>query len=296
MRFVEFLTLDTDRIHVGERLRPVDEDHVEVIAGMINEVGLQHPIEVWLPDGELKYHLIAGGHRLAAVKLLDLGSIDVKVLEPDTDEPTLEAQYREAIENLGRHDLNALDRAATLVRFKTLYEGLHPEAKRGQFGGRGGKKNETAILAVSKIAAENTGISERTFRRAVNFYYGIEAGVRARLAGAWIAKEQTQLVALSKLNHERQAQVADILLDDTNEVTRVNEANGLIDDPKPAKVDATDKMFRRLLSLYESAPKKVQTRFQKYLASQEPKPAKRTNGTSEQTDIEDAISAQGGSA
>ena len=42
----EIKTIAIDDIHVGERLREIDEDHAAVIAASIREIGLQSPVQV----------------------------------------------------------------------------------------------------------------------------------------------------------------------------------------------------------------------------------------------------------
>jgi ParB family chromosome partitioning protein len=106
----------------GRRLR----GDVQHLAASIATVGLLHPLTV-TPDGRL----VAGLHRLAAVKALGWTRVPVIVIDADA----MSREIATLDENLVRHELSVLDRAEALRRRKLLYEALHPETRRGVAGG-----------------------------------------------------------------------------------------------------------------------------------------------------------------
>jgi len=58
-----------DKIEIGERLRGVDPAWVEFLAASIAESGQHTPVKARKIGRGEKYALIAGGHRMAAMKL-----------------------------------------------------------------------------------------------------------------------------------------------------------------------------------------------------------------------------------
>lgn len=209
------------------RSRELDEAWVEVLAGMIAEAGLINPITVMPEFG--RFRLISGLHRLSAFVFLGLDDIPAHVSSADS---TDEAKLEEIVENIGRNDLKALDRAHHLHDLIQVYERLHPELKRG--GDRGnqhtGGKRQTAILAVRQEIAERAGLSERAIRLSAAIWKGLSAAARQRCAGTWLASHQSSLIALSHLGHTLQAKVLDVLLADKPKATTVADALLIIND------------------------------------------------------------------
>lgn len=180
------------------RLRPVDEAWADALAENIRQAGrLRQPVELRAIAGG--YRLIAGGHRLAACKRLEWETIPAFVFDATEDE----ARLAEIDENLIRHELNPLDRAAFLSERKAIYERLNPATKHGAQGGRGGKRNETEIVSFSKNTAERIGLTDRTIRLAVMIAERLAPDVKGAIAGTWISKTQAELLALAKLKLAR---------------------------------------------------------------------------------------------
>ena len=191
--------LGLNRIPVGEiddtgRLRPVDPAYVAMLAeNLAQTLKLRQPIEVRrLKKGG--YRLIAGAHRLAAVKAMGWPEIDAFVYEA-TD---AEARLAEIDENLVRHELNPLDRAVFLAERKAIYEALHPETKAGVAGGKARQGSATDIMSFARDTAERIGLNDRTIQRAVMIATKLAPDVKAAVAGTWIAKHQGELLALAK--------------------------------------------------------------------------------------------------
>ena len=97
--------LSVNAIIVGNRLRPLNAERVAELQRSIAAIGLQIPITIRYADGNPR--LIAGAHRLQAVK--NLGWSEIAVREFDRSER--EARMWEISENLHRAELTALERS-----------------------------------------------------------------------------------------------------------------------------------------------------------------------------------------
>lgn len=198
-----------DQIEVGDRLRSVDADWVTLIAASMREHGQRVPLEVRKVGRSGKYALIAGAHRLAALREIGADTAACVVLKV-TD---LEAQLLEIDENLCRRELNPLDRATFLAERKRVYEELHPETKNG--GDKRSDQNDKLVVLVgsfSEVTAEKLGIDKRTIERAVSRFRHIAPDVRSKIAGTWIADSGAQLDALAKVTPEMQRRIADFIV------------------------------------------------------------------------------------
>jgi ParB family chromosome partitioning protein len=124
---VDFIPLE--QIEVGERLRPVDNDAIALIAGSMSypNNGQLTPIKVRrLTEGN--YRLVAGAHRLAAAKLLKLHAIRAEIFEGTAED----ALMCEIDENLCRTELSAADQAIFLQRKLELFEVEGGKLRRGR--------------------------------------------------------------------------------------------------------------------------------------------------------------------
>jgi ParB-like chromosome segregation protein Spo0J len=156
----------SDIVVSPNRMRALRLEKVAEIAESIQAQGLLQPIVV-RPRGRGNFWLVAGRHRLEAVRELDLDRISAVILDGlDADTALL----AEIDENLVHADLSPAERALHQARRKDLYEKLHPETKHGAVG-RGGKKSrqngDTSAERFTKDAAKKTGKSERSVQREV---------------------------------------------------------------------------------------------------------------------------------
>lgn len=205
--------IDTRPVPLAEifdrnRLRPIDSAWADALAQQILETGgLRTPIEVRAlkPNG---FALIAGGHRLAAAKLLGWDSIPAQIYEATADE----ARLREVDENLIRHELNPLDRGAFLLERKALYLKMHPETAQHAAGGhakaRGGV-SASEIVSFAGDTAEKLGLSSRTIELAISIAANLSPESKARVAGTSLTRNQADLLALAKLGPKEQAAALD---------------------------------------------------------------------------------------
>jgi ParB-like chromosome segregation protein Spo0J len=148
----------------SERMRRLRPELVAELVESISAQGLLQPIIV-RPRGAANYWLVAGRHRLEAVRQCGHDHIRAVVLDGlDADAALL----AEVDENLVRADLSPAERAMHVARRKVLYEKLHPETKHG-----GDRKSATAksrsqnenLKTFAADSAQKTGKSRATVAR-----------------------------------------------------------------------------------------------------------------------------------
>lgn len=158
--------IELDGIEVGERMRPLDPARVDALVSSIRSINLRTPLTVLAQPGVETYRLVAGRHRLEALRRLGHEFADCIVIDGDE----LDAELWEVAENLHRVDLTKEQRDQHIRRFAELLEQRESlqstqnaaiESKRED--GRGHRPKGT----VAKIA-EQTGISKDTVRRALS--------------------------------------------------------------------------------------------------------------------------------
>jgi N6-adenosine-specific RNA methylase IME4 len=110
--------------------------------------------------------LIAGAHRLAAVRKLGHDTIDAIVRSGIDLE---RAQLAEIDENLVRADLTPAERSLHLAEREKIYEKLYPETKRGVAGGKARHATDdsatgqlTAKMSVAEPSAAKASFAEST--------------------------------------------------------------------------------------------------------------------------------------
>lgn len=116
------LLVEISQIKVGPRFGPPNSRQIQLLADSISEVGLLNPITI---DSE--HNLIAGLHRLKAVKQLGWDSIECVV----RDVPLIQAAMSEIDDDLLHKRLTGIDLGDFLLRRKELYEMLYPETRHG---------------------------------------------------------------------------------------------------------------------------------------------------------------------
>ncbi|MES0879669.1 ParB/RepB/Spo0J family partition protein [Roseibium sp. SCP14] len=237
------------------RLRDVDQDWAECLAGMFQETGQKTPIDVRI-EGK-RFSLVAGAHRLTAAKISKWKEIEARVLTKDGS--IYEAQdlrLHEILENLGRKDFNALERCEALYEMKRIYETLHPETKHGGKRGNqhtGGEKRQVAIFAFCQNAKETTGLSRRSVELAVQIFEGLSPPTRERLKGTAFAQKQSNLKALSALAADEQAKVLDLTLGEDPKTASIADALFQMNGGKP-ETD-TEKLLKRAGDIIPNLPR-----------------------------------------
>jgi len=225
------------------RLRDVDPDWAECLAAMFLETGQKTPIDV-VANGR-RFSLVAGAHRLEAAKRAKWREIEARILEPAAEHAADELRLHEILENLGRKDLNALERCEALSELKRVYEALHPEAKNGGRRGNqhtGGQKRQNEVFSFCQNAAETTGLTPRSIQIAVAIFNGLSPATRERLKGSVFADKQSDLKALADLDAEVQAKVLDLILGELPKARSIADALLILDGRDPET--ATDRVLR----------------------------------------------------
>lgn len=159
---MEVEKIAVDAIEIGSRMRSVNTERVGALAESIKAIGLQTPISVWANDDGTQVQLVAGAHRLAAVKQLGWEDVDCVLVNMDE----IDRKLWEIAENLHRSELTAKERAEQIAEWVRL-----AEEKRK-------RKSEVLTQVVAKpnggrpesgtrAAARELGLNRETVRRAV---------------------------------------------------------------------------------------------------------------------------------
>ena len=135
-------------IKIRFRLRQPKESKIEELAESIKTLGLLNPITI---DNE--NYLIAGYHRLSAIKLLDEKTIPA--IRKDTSH--IHGELMEIDENLKRNELNHIEISEHMVRREELLEQLGVRMKRG------GNQYSEGMITTTDLAKE-VGMSNRIYR------------------------------------------------------------------------------------------------------------------------------------
>ena len=208
-----------------DRARELNDNWVEALAGMIEQSGLLHPITVRkTSDG---FSLTIGHHRLAAYILLGRTEIPARLSQATNDD---EAKLEEVIENIGRNELNALDRAQHFFELDKAYKALHPELQNG--GDRkseDAKENQSAIFALRSEILEQVGLSRRSFFNAIAIWKGLSEASKATIQGTWLADHQAGLQQLATEKPAKQKQVCNLLFATPPKATNVTDALTLLE-------------------------------------------------------------------
>ena len=195
---------------IPDRMRRLRPDVVDELAESIAAQGLLHPITLRKRASDGAHVLVAGRHRLEAVRKLGHQTVAAVILDgADSDR----AQLVEIDENLVRADLTPAERAAHQAKRKEIYERLHPETKAGAAQAKGmnaaqgrGRQNGDHVDRYTADAAKKTGKSERSIQREAA--RGAAIPDVAALAGTSLDK-RGELDALARLPPDEQHKLAE---------------------------------------------------------------------------------------
>ncbi|WP_349433611.1 ParB N-terminal domain-containing protein [Pararhizobium sp. A13] len=265
-----FKSLPLSDIFVGERARPVDEDHAQAIAASMAERGLINPITVRATSARkgTPYTLVAGGHRLRAAAINGWGEIDTILVSADETE----AQLMEISENLYRNELSKLDRAIFVLKFREMWE-----EKNGRINPQGGRPSgkqdhdDPVIFAagreLSERVCERLGISAPSFKRVNRIGQNLHADLRHMVRGTPIADDQTQLLKLAKMPLEEQVRIAAALRHEP-------DLKKVLALTKPAVASLTAEqqqaeIMKKLVALWEKADAGTRRSFLDHIGDQD---------------------------
>ena len=194
------------------RARDYDEADAHMLAGVIAEQGLHHPIRV-RQIGD-RYRLISGLRRLRAYELLQRDMIPASISTAESDEA---ARLEEVMENLGRAELIALDRCHHLYELRKAWEAAKARPLVEVLADGGGKSFSTfddqpEVFGFARSVAEKVGLTKQAINMAVKIWTDLSPASRLRLVGTKLATKQTELKALSEEPAARQVRILDLIL------------------------------------------------------------------------------------
>jgi ParB/RepB/Spo0J family partition protein len=200
--------MNPNDIIVGERLRPLNAERVAELERSIAAIGLQTPITIRHIDG--KPILVAGGHRLKAVR--NLGWTEIPVREFDGDDRA--ARMWEIAENLHRAELTVLERSEQLAEWIRLSEEVSAQVATKPQGGRpeSGVRQAARELGVDKDAAHRAvkidSLSPEAKAEAVQLRLDDNQSALLQAAKAQTAEEQVEALKQRKERKQSGAQKA----------------------------------------------------------------------------------------
>ena len=172
-------------VNSGPRKRPIDPAHVEALARSIKDVGLQTPITVVRhrdEHGDTFFTLVAGAHRLEAVRQLGQEGVECFVFQGDDDL----AELWEIEENFARKELTDAQRADHHARREEIL------VRRGEVRANGGDRRSDCQIGKLKSYADQTaealGVSRRTVARDLARGKNIDPDVLAEVSGTDLDK------------------------------------------------------------------------------------------------------------
>src|ERR1700730_15387873 len=152
-----------DAIVVGDRLRQLNRDTVDVLKQSISRIGLKEPISVRYVSDEYGFDLVAGLHRLEACR--ELGWEEIPVVREEREKTADGARMWEIAENLHRAELTAVERSAQIAEWIRLCQKQDAD-KPGQLvqvSAKGGRGKEGGVSRASR----DLGIPIKEAQRAV---------------------------------------------------------------------------------------------------------------------------------
>lgn len=264
-------TIAIDLIDDTNRLRPVNMDWAETIAASVEQKGLDTPISVRPTEGG-RFILVAGGHRLAAMKLLGWTELKVGDHVIIRDMSDLQARLAEIDENLIRHELTPLDRAIFLAQRKEVYEAMHPETAHG--GDRKSKKTKDEIKSqtlrldlparFTAEASERVGLSERTIQLALMLVEKLSPKTIDALRGTALERNFSALMTLAQEGHTDQFALAKLIASgECANLQQARMAHGLVHQ---SVRDEQARLWSQFLALWEKSSTRTKAQIREHIA------------------------------
>ncbi len=234
-----------DDLVVGDNHRALNNEHVDDLVRSLGEVGLISPVTVWRDPETDTNHLVAGGHRVEAARILGWGTIDAAVI---TNVGDIEREVVTIDENLVRADFTKAERARAMKRRKELFNQLDARRREEQAENKeqetGGKTSPTSLKDGRKAGPQHSkgfaaDTEERTggkvkkrqvnvdIRRAEKIAYDVMEALVEEFPEA--ADSGRDLDALASVTHEEQRAALKKL--------RTGDASGVVEalDSMPAR-------------------------------------------------------------
>jgi N6-adenosine-specific RNA methylase IME4/ParB-like chromosome segregation protein Spo0J len=161
MSLHQIKTISVHAIYVPEnRHLPLRPDIVEKLTESIDSQGLLQPIVVQPDENHDTYKLIAGRHRLEAMKRLKQDDISATILEGIS---ALDAESAELMENLIRQDLTATQKSLHFARLMEI-----AEIKFKMKSGRQSVENDSSLKLCDETVSGNRANSAIAVARDTN--------------------------------------------------------------------------------------------------------------------------------
>lgn len=247
-----------------DRLWKTRPESVDLLADAILENGYITPIAVCAADANGKYALIDGAHRLEAAKQLGREVIPATVFSGSK----LQQRLLEIDSNLIRRNMTQLEEAVYLAERERIYNKLYPVAGHG--GDR--KSDQVAKFGTwserfTKVAAKQSGGSERSVQLALWRFSKIAQDVRTLIGDTWIADKGIELDALAKLEPDEQRKAVSLVLSGAADAPKtIAAAKNIIRGVRNEReADPNERLLAKLTALFDNAPARVQADFLTYL-------------------------------
>ena len=210
------MQIAVEKIHVKEGRRGLDGVHVKELAESIQELGMLNPLTI-----DREYNLIAGLHRLEAVKQLGLKEVECTVSSLEG----LQAELAEIDENIVRSGLSAIEYGEILLRRKEIYETLHPETKHG--GDRRSEEIKRTKCPLDPVrsfvddTAEKLKVDPRTVRRQIQTAKNLDPEAKEIIRSTDTQITKKGAMKLSRLEPRQQKEAAALLA--SKEINSIDE-------------------------------------------------------------------------
>lgn len=259
---MKVVQIPVTEIESSGRLRPVNLAAVDGLARSIRRDGLRQPIEVVKLD-KMRWRLVAGAHRLAAFRQLELALIEAVEVEGNEDD----LRRLEVMDNLARNELTKLERCCFVAELKRIYQRANPDAKRGGDRKSQGIPGENQSANVGTLIDWYGDVALRSDRAVRSIKREASIGERltddsiGRLRGTGFEDNQRELELLSKESPARQAKVVDLLRRSLNPAASVVAALDILDGVADRKAEADEKVLSRLVEKWNRAAAPVRRSF-----------------------------------
>jgi ParB-like chromosome segregation protein Spo0J len=241
---MQITKLKVKDIVVKERLRGVDSEKVERLKESILRIGLIHPITV---SGGV---LVAGLHRLTAIKELGLEEIDCHIIDDDE----LLKKEIEIDENLYRNELTVLEKGKM-------------EAMK--------KKNEEEWMKRQLIIQYDTTYPVET-RYELSKLESISVEAKENIKGSVLENDKTFLMGLAELSKDNQVSItrdlATKIIPDVQQLVKREDVKEKYPDKDRNQIkfqtdDEHMEMAQKFIKMYRwrSVPDLVRKLFESYL-------------------------------
>lgn len=261
------------------RLRPIDSDAVAYIAASIAKDGLINPIDICqLPNQKSgqPYRLVAGGHRLAAFRLLGIETIPAFVRSNDT----LGRKSREIAENFFKAELSPIDRAAfvaELIETEKARMGIASDQDGRALNKRQTPKelkdqldNDLCILhksfGIQEQVANKLGLEQSQVSRMLTIYR-LPAAIVDRARALPIGTNASALRTLAKMSPSGQNLALDLL--ETGKARDITHAKAIM--ANKIELMPENKRLNAFLGAWSRMGKREREQALYAIASQAPK-------------------------